>query len=72
MKLRKSVMSLIMAELLNFCALETSAQIVKIDSTTKWKKAFKAGFNLNQASFTSNWRAGGVNSLGFTYSLGVS
>lgn len=42
------------------------AQIVKIDSTSKWKKAFKAGLNLNQASFTSNWKAGGVNSLGFT------
>ena len=43
----------------------TSAQIVKIDSTSKWKKAFKAGLNLNQASFTSNWKAGGVNSFGF-------
>jgi hypothetical protein len=44
----------------------SSAQVVKIDSTSKWKKAFKAGMNLNQASFTSNWKAGGVNSLGFT------
>ena len=42
-----------------------SAQIIKDDSTSNWLKAFKAGFNLNQASFTSNWKAGGVNSLGF-------
>lgn len=27
--------------------------------------AFKAGLNLNQASFSSNWKAGGVNSIGF-------
>jgi len=47
-------------------ATSAFAQIVKIDSTSKWKKAFKGGLNLNQASFTSNWKAGGVNSLGFT------
>lgn len=42
------------------------SQIIKIDTVTHWKKAFKAGINLNQASFSSNWKAGGVNSLGFT------
>lgn len=47
-------------------AMSTTAQIVKIDSLTPWKKSFKAGVNLNQASFSSNWKAGGVNSLGFT------
>lgn len=41
------------------------AQVVKVDSTSRWKKAFKAGLNLNQASFSSNWKAGGVNSIGF-------
>lgn len=46
-------------------AATATAQIVKIDSITPWKKAFKAGLNLNQASFSSNWKAGGVNSLGF-------
>ncbi len=40
-------------------------QIVRNDSLSKWKKAFKAGLNLNQSSFTSNWKAGGINSLGF-------
>lgn len=51
-----------------FVASATSvfAQIVRVDSITHWKKAFKAGLNLNQSSFTSNWKAGGVNSLGFT------
>ena len=43
----------------------TLAQIVKIDSLTHWKKAFKTGVNLNQSSFSSNWKGGGVNSLGF-------
>jgi hypothetical protein len=41
------------------------AQVVRIDSTALWKKAFRVGLNLNQASFSSNWKAGGVNSLGF-------
>lgn len=48
---------------------ETSAQIVKVDTLTNWKKAFKAGLNLNQASFSSNWKAGGVNSIGFNMFL---
>jgi hypothetical protein len=42
------------------------AQIIKIDTVTKWKKNFKSAINLNQASFSSNWKSGGVNSLGFT------
>ncbi len=42
-----------------------SAQVIKDDSTSNWLQAFKVGFNLNQASFSSNWKAGGVNSLGF-------
>ena len=41
-------------------------QIIKIDTLTKWKKNFKSAVNLNQASFSSNWKSGGVNSLGFT------
>ncbi|MFZ1806238.1 MAG: DUF3078 domain-containing protein [Cyclobacteriaceae bacterium] len=42
-----------------------SAQIVKIDTATFWKKSFKSGLNLNQSSFSANWKAGGVNSFGF-------
>ena len=44
---------------------QSQAQVVKADSLSNWKKAFKAGLNLNQASFSANWKAGGVNSLGF-------
>ncbi|TRX59376.1 DUF3078 domain-containing protein [Fulvivirga sp. M361] len=32
--------------------------------TTYWKKAFRAGINFNQASFSDNWTGGGVNSIG--------
>jgi hypothetical protein len=42
------------------------AQIIRIDSTSNWKKSFKAGLNLNQASFSSNWKGGGINSIGLT------
>jgi hypothetical protein len=41
------------------------AQIVRVDSLTHWKRSFKAGINLNQAAFSGNWKAGGVNSFGF-------
>lgn len=47
------------------CFQNTDAQVVKVDTLTHWKKAFKAGLNLNQASFSSNWKAGGINSIGF-------
>jgi Protein of unknown function (DUF3078) len=47
------------------CASFAQAQLVEIDSLANWKKSFKSGLNLNQASFSSNWKAGGVNSLGF-------
>ncbi len=59
--------SLSLALALSFTYL--NAQVVKVDSTTNWKKSFKAGLNLNQASFSSNWKAGGVNSIGFNASL---
>ncbi|MDN5216363.1 DUF3078 domain-containing protein [Fulvivirgaceae bacterium BMA12] len=34
--------------------------------TTYWKKDFKVGLNFNQAAFSSNWKGGGVNSIGLT------
>ena len=46
-------------------AYGAQAQVIKVDSLSNWRKAFKAGVNLNQASFSSNWKAGGVNSIGF-------
>ncbi len=33
--------------------------------TTYWRKAFKIGLSLNQAAFSDNWSAGGINSVGF-------
>lgn len=45
--------------------ITAQAQIIKVDSLSNWKKAFKAGLNINQASFSSNWKAGGVNAIGF-------
>ncbi|MBK5279525.1 MAG: DUF3078 domain-containing protein [Bacteroidia bacterium] len=50
---------------LSFISFELAAQFVKVDSTSNWKKSFRLGVNINQASFSSNWKAGGVNSLGF-------
>jgi len=46
-------------------AVQSGAQIVKPDTATHWRKSFKSALNLNQASFSSNWKSGGVNSLGF-------
>ena len=46
-------------------SLFSQAQVVRIDSAALWKKSLKAGLNLNQSSFSSNWKAGGVNSFGF-------
>lgn len=40
-------------------------QIIKPDTTTHWKKKFILGLNFNQASFSSNWKGGGINSVGF-------
>jgi hypothetical protein len=31
--------------------------------TTYWRRSFSAGANINQSSFSRNWKAGGVNSI---------
>ncbi len=46
-------------------SMSVRSQIVRIDSGSNWRKNFKAALNLNQASFSSNWKSGGVNSIGF-------
>lgn len=43
----------------------SQAQVIRVDSTTYWKKSFRTGLNINQSAFSSNWKAGGVNSFGF-------
>jgi hypothetical protein len=45
--------------------VSANAQVIKVDSTSNWKKTFRTGLNINQASFSSNWKAGGINSFGF-------
>lgn len=47
-----------------FNSLSVHAQIVKPDSLSPWKKKFTFNLNLNQAAFSSNWKAGGINSIG--------
>jgi hypothetical protein len=41
-----------------------SAQVVKPDTTSNWKKKLVFNLNLNQAAFSSNWTGGGINSIG--------
>lgn len=43
----------------------SEAQIIVPDSTSKWRKKTLLTLNLNQAAFSSNWKAGGINSIGF-------
>ncbi len=52
-------------------AHNVEAQVVRVDSTSFWRKSFKAGLNLNQSSFSGNWKAGGVNSFGFNAFLNI-
>ncbi len=40
------------------------AQFVKPDTLSRWKKKLVLNININQAAFSSNWKAGGVNSIG--------
>ncbi len=62
-KIRRSLFTSILCSIL--FAFHANAQVIKVDSTSNWKKTFRTGLNINQASFTSNWKAGGVNSFGF-------
>lgn len=50
------------------CLVQLTAfsQVVKVDSLTHWRKKLNTGLNINQASFSSNWKAGGINSIGLT------
>ncbi len=57
-------MKLFFTIILAYATMLSYGQIIKVDSTTHWKKNLNFGLNLNQASFSSNWKAGGVNSIG--------
>jgi hypothetical protein len=56
---------IIVAGIFLLLATRSQAQIVRIDSLSNWRKAFKVGMNFNQASFSSNWKGGGTNAVGF-------
>lgn len=45
-------------------SFQSEAQIVKPDTLSRWKKKLVFNVNLNQAAFSSNWKAGGINSIG--------
>jgi hypothetical protein len=63
-----------------FCLLsiasQVDAQIIRPDTLSNWKKKLVINLNVNQASFSSNWKAGGVNSIGinglFNYTANYS
>lgn len=51
--------------LAGLCAASSAhAQIVKPDTLTHWKKKLIFNLNINQAAFSSNWKSGGINSIG--------
>ncbi len=45
---------------------KTYSQEVKLPTASKWKRKFQTGVNINQASFSDNWKGGGVNSLSWS------
>jgi len=49
---------------LSVLCFPATAQIVKPDTTSNWKKRLIFNVNFNQAAFSSNWKAGGINSVG--------
>lgn len=60
---------LLVALILTLVTATAHAQIIRLDTLSPWKKSFKAGLNITQASFSGNWKAGGVNSFGFNTML---
>ena len=51
--------------LLAFPAMAYAQEPSTQPDTLRWKKKLNFSLNLNQASFSSNWKAGGINALGF-------
>lgn len=43
--------------------LTTFLIYAQTDTTYNWKRSFSSGLNFNQASFSDNWKGGGVNSI---------
>lgn len=60
-KITRIIVSLLFLTAFSF---SLQAQIVKPDTLSRWQKKLVFNINLNQASFSSNWKAGGINSIG--------
>jgi len=73
MKKTHTLLAVLVALFLLIIAPGLQAQVVKPDTLTHWKRKLLFNINLNQASFSSNWKAGGTNSIGlnsrFNYKL---
>jgi hypothetical protein len=63
--LQKTILVFILFLILLALPILIFAQDAPPADTLLWKKKFNFAINLNQASFSTNWKAGGVNSLGF-------
>lgn len=61
MKLKALSLTVFSFVFVSFC---TYGQIIKPDTTTNWRKKLLFNINVNQAAFSSNWKAGGISSLG--------
>jgi len=59
-------LSAIASAFLIFIVVGTSNAQESPDTVKYWKTKLKFSINLNQAAFTSNWKGGGVNSIGMT------
>ena len=74
--MKRLLAPLAMSMLSFFVPHEVQAQFVKPDTLSHWKKKLVFNFNINQAAFSSNWKAGGINSIGlngaFNYRLNYS
>jgi hypothetical protein len=62
--MKKTTIVLIVAALLVATTNLLHAQIIRPDSLSNWKKKLVFNFNVNQAAFSTNWKAGGINSIG--------
>lgn len=61
--MRKFILLLLLLSICNTLLLaQTDTTIISAD-TTYWRKSLSVGVNLNQSSFSSNWKAGGTNSV---------
>lgn len=69
MCMKEKITSIVVVALILLSGSLAQAQIVKPDTLSNWQKKFTFGLNFNQASFSSNWKAGGINSIGFNSQL---